>query len=95
VHLAHQIANGETHKLRGDADRVKVMELGYKALGIIQPSRVITQANATVVPLQGQTVFEVYKSKWLRDKEAAMADCLEDQYAKQLLPGKELKDKKL
>ena len=37
MHLAHQIANGETHKLRGDADRVKAMELGYKALGVIQP----------------------------------------------------------
>ena len=86
VHLAHQIANGETHKTRGDADRVKAIELGYKALGVIQSSRVIAQASATLVSPQGETVFEVYKSKWLRDKESAMAAHLEEQHGKRLVP---------
>ncbi len=92
VHLAHQIANGETHKLRGDADRVKAIAIGYKALGAIQPSRVVAQASTAVVPPQAQTVFEIYKSKWLLEKEAAMSAHLEEQYGKRLLPGKETKD---
>src|SRR5258706_6553389 len=48
VHLAHQIANGETHKLRGDADRVKAIEVGYRVLGIIESNRLVAQASATV-----------------------------------------------
>ena len=92
VHLAHQIANGETHKLRGDADRVKAMELGYKALGVIQPNRVVAHANAVVLPPQGQNMLDIYKSKWLREKEAAMAAYLEQQDGKRLLPGKEPQD---
>jgi len=82
VHLAHQIANGETHKTRGDADRVKAIEIGYQALGVIQSNRVVAQASATVVSPQGKTVFEIYKSKWLLDKEAAMAARLEEQSGK-------------
>jgi len=92
VHLAHQIANGETHKLRGDADRVKAMELGYKALGIIQSSRVVAQANAVLLPPQGQNMLDIYKSKWLREKEAAMAAYLEQQDGRRLLLGKEPQD---
>ena len=46
AHLAHQIANGETHKTRGDADRVKAIEIGYKALGVIQSNRAAAQASA-------------------------------------------------
>lgn len=68
---------------------MKAIEIGYKAMGAIQPNRVVAQASAMVAPPQGQTVFEIYKSKWLRDKEAAMSDYPEDQYAKKLLPGKE------
>jgi hypothetical protein len=82
VHLAHQIANGGTHKTRGDADRVKAIEIGYKALGVIQSNRVVAQASATVVSPQGQTVFEIYKSRWLLEKEAAMAARLEEQNGK-------------
>jgi hypothetical protein len=82
VHLAHQITNGATHKVRGDADRVKAMELGYKALGVIQSNRIVAQASATVVSPPGKTVFEIYKSKWLLDKEAAMAARLEKQNGK-------------
>jgi hypothetical protein len=82
VHLAHQIANGGTHKTRGDADRVKAIEIGYKTLGVIQSNRVVAQASATVVSPQGQTVFEIYKSRWLIEKEAAMAARLEGQNGK-------------
>jgi hypothetical protein len=60
------------------------MELGYKALGVIQSSRVVAQASAMVAPPQGQTVFEIYKSKWLREKEEAMSAYLEEQYGKKL-----------
>ena len=93
VHLAHQIANGATHKVRGDADRVKAMELGYKALGVIQPNRVVAQASAIAMPPQGQKVFEIYKSRWLIEKEAAMSAHLEEQYGKRLLPPSSPKDK--
>jgi hypothetical protein len=68
------------------------MELGYRAMGAIQPNRVVAQASAIVVPPQGQTVFEIYKAKWLLEKEAAMSAHLEEQYGKRLLPGKEPKD---
>ena len=76
LHLMHIIANGETHHTRGDADRVKGIEIGYKALGVIQPVRVV--ANAQAVALAGApkptTMYEVYKSRWLigeRRKDAA------------------------
>jgi hypothetical protein len=51
-------------------------------LGVIQSNRVVAQASATVVSPQGKTVFEIYKSKWLLDKEAAMAALLEEQNGK-------------
>jgi hypothetical protein len=82
VHLAHQIANGGTHKTRGDADRVKAIEIGYKALGVIQPNRVVAQAGAIAMPPQGQKMLHFYKSKWLLEKEAAMAARLEEQNGK-------------
>jgi hypothetical protein len=70
----HIIANGETHHTRGDADRVKGIEIGYKALGIIQPVRVV--ANVQPVALTGAPkptiMYEVYKSRWLLEKEEKM-----------------------
>jgi hypothetical protein len=49
-------------------------------------------ANAVVLPPQGQNMLDIYKSKWLREKEAAMAAYLEQQDGKRLLAGKEPQD---
>jgi hypothetical protein len=37
-------------------------------------------------------MLDIYKSKWLREKEAAMAAYLEQQDGRRLLPGKEPQD---
>jgi hypothetical protein len=38
------------------------------------------------MPRQGQKVFEIYKSRWLLEKEAAMPAHLEKQRGNRLLP---------
>ena len=81
--LMHLIANGETHQTRGDADIVKAIEIGYKAIGDIQPVRVVANAQAAapaVVP-KPATIYEVYKSQWLIEKEAKMRNEREKEMA--------------
>ena len=89
--LAHLIVNGETHAVRGDADKVKAIEVGYRTLGMIQPSQVVNQAVASTagtIPVQERTMRQVYKSKWLVDREAAMSTQLEQEYGP--IPHKEM-----
>lgn len=42
--------------MRGDADKVKAIEIGYKAIGDIQPTRIVANAQAgAAIGKQGQT----------------------------------------
>jgi hypothetical protein len=81
LNLMNVIANGETHLMRGDADKVKAIEIGYKAIGDIQPTRIVANAQAgAAVCGQGQTFLQVYKSAWLIKKEEEMARKCEQEY---------------
>jgi hypothetical protein len=72
------------HKFRGFADQVKMIEVGYKRLGLIDPPKIVNNNTAAVVGTDG-TMFQIYKSKWLREKEAKMAADLESEYASKQL----------
>ncbi len=67
------------HKFRGFADQVKMIEAGWKRLKLIDPPRIVNNATAGAVA-GGSTMAEIYKSQWLRDKEAKLAADLEAEY---------------
>ena len=69
----YRLVNMRTHHRSGDMAIVKMFEVGYKRTGDIQPVRITSQSQAGVVVAAGGTMREVYKAKWLRDKEAALA----------------------
>ena len=50
-----------------------MFEVGYKRTGDIQPARTTNQNQTGVVVAPGDTMEAICKSKWLRDKEAALA----------------------
>jgi hypothetical protein len=72
------------HKFRGFADQVKMIEAGWKRLKLIDPPRIVNNATACAVA-GGSTMAEIYKSKWLRDKEAKLAADLEAKHASKQL----------
>jgi len=88
LQLMHRIANGEAHQTRGDADRVKAIEIGYKAIGDIQPVRVVANAQAAVLAgaPKPTTMYEVYKSRWLMEKEEKMRQQCEKEMAEGKIP---------
>lgn len=67
-----RLVNMTTHDRIGDLAIVRMFEAGYKRTGDILPARVsVSQQQAqqqTGAP--PATAFQVYKSKWLREKEA-------------------------
>ena len=69
----YRLVNMRTHERVGDMPIVKMFEVGYKRTGDIQPVRITNQSHTGVVVAAGGTMREVYKAKWLRDKEAALA----------------------
>lgn len=80
------IVNGKTHFMRGDADRVKAIEVGYKAIGDIQPARVVANAQAgALAGVAKGTFLQVYEAQWLIDKKRRMAQQMEKKYAGALL----------
>jgi hypothetical protein len=72
--------NMKTHERSGDLAVVKMFEIGYRRTGDIQPSKVNNQTNLNVTP-KG-TMAEIYKAKWLRDKEAQLAAQFENEEAR-------------
>jgi hypothetical protein len=68
--------------MRGDSDRVKAIEVAYKRLGLIEPQKIINnnQANALAAAGNGATFYEVYKSRWLIEKEERMRQQLEKEH---------------
>jgi hypothetical protein len=67
----------------------RTLHTGYQRTGAIKPSTVTAMAAAASAAaangVSGGTMREVYKSKWLREKEAAMAAQLENEYRDNLL----------
>jgi hypothetical protein len=53
-------------------------------LRLIDPPKIVNNNTAAVVGTDG-TMFQIYKSKWLREKEAKMAADLESEYASKQL----------
>lgn len=69
-----RVASMQTpHKLRGFADKVQAIELGYRRMKAIQPkTSVSATATAGAVVVAGATMGAVYKSRWLLEKEEKM-----------------------
>jgi hypothetical protein len=67
----------------------RALHAGYQRTGAIKPSTVSAMATAAAAAasngVSGGTMRQVYKSKWLREKEAAMATDLENEYRDNLL----------
>jgi hypothetical protein len=72
-----------------DVAVVKALHSSWQRTGAIKPSTVSAMATAAAAAasngLSGGTMKEVYKSRWLREKEAAMAAELENEYRDNLL----------
>ena len=62
-----------------------MIEAGWKRLKLIDPPRIVNNVAAGAVATTGGTMAEIYKSKWLREKEAKMAAELEGEYASKQL----------
>lgn len=77
------LTDGQTHEVRGDADRVKAGEVMYKRLKMIDPPKQVINNSAGAQAAAGGTVYEVYKSNWLAQKEARMSQQLEQEYGNQ------------
>ena len=75
----------KTHPKVGDMPVVKLLEVGYKRTGDIQAVKVSNQASAGVAIAPGSTMKEIYKSQWLRDKEAQLAAECEKEYGDERL----------
>ena len=85
VNAARIMCVEKPHKFRGFADQVKMIEAGWKRLKLIDPPRIVNNVAAGAVATTGGTMAEIYKSKWLREKEAKMAAELEGEYASKQL----------
>jgi hypothetical protein len=68
---ARIICVNEPHKVRGFADQVRMIEAGWKRLKLIDTPKIINNASAGVIVSEQNSMTEMYKPKWLREKEAA------------------------
>ena len=83
-----RLVNMKTHPKVGDMPVVKLLEVGYKRTGDIQAVKINNQASAGVAIAPGRTMKEIYKSQWLRDKEAQLAaECEKEYGVERLLSG--------
>jgi hypothetical protein len=81
-----RLVNMKTHPKVGDMPVVKLLEVGYKRTGDIQAVKVSNQASAGVAIAPRSTMKEIYKSQWLRDKEAQLAAECEKRVRRQAPP---------
>lgn len=81
IHVAQRLAK---KKLK-DSVFVGLAEVAYKSIDRIRPARIVASATAgAALGLQspaGSSMFQVYKSKWLREKEAEMAQRVQGELA--------------
>ena len=75
-----RLVNMKTHPNVGDMPVVKMFEVGYKQTGDIQPAKISNQASAGVVIAHGGTMKQMYKARWLVEKEAQLAAEFESEY---------------
>jgi hypothetical protein len=80
--LCEMAVNGEGEKKRG---RIRSCSVLLQSHGLIDAPGPKAYAGANAV-IQGGTVEEIYKSQWLRDKEAALAK----QFEAEITPAKQL-----
>lgn len=60
----------------------KMFEVGYKVTGDIQPPKIVqNQQQGQGVSLAGANAFEVYESKWLRERKHNMSKLLEEKHS--------------
>jgi hypothetical protein len=79
------LVNMMTHPKQGDLALVKMLEIGYKRTGAIQPARnqFNNQNNNASGAVAGRTYYEVFKSAWLIEKEREMARRAEQEWAEE------------
>lgn len=88
--LAELIAEDRVHKYRGYEHRFKAIEIGYKRMkagAYDHAPSAVTQNNLINGNVVKGTMAEVYKSKWLRDKEQKLREQLEAGDGKTITPG--------
>lgn len=78
-----QVAQRLTKKKMSDHNFVNLAEVAYKSIDRIKPARtVVSQTAAAAMGLSsanGSSMYQVYKSKWLREKEAEMSQRAESE----------------
>jgi hypothetical protein len=70
----HRLRKLRTHKYRGDEAIVKLIEIGFRSTGAIQPVRVSTSVSATAAVQNQQGLVDIYKPLWLREREAQLLE---------------------
>lgn len=65
----HRMRTMVTHEVRGDADVVKALEVGFKAIGSIQPQQTINNATAGSSATASAGIFakRLYLPDWRRE----------------------------
>ena len=76
AYLMDVIRHGGDHPTRGQADRLNAIALGLKKLHLIGSPQ--QTASPSDLP-EGGFMRDMYKAKWLRDKEAALAKEFEEE----------------
>lgn len=85
-----KVLRNVTDKKKVDPFKVgKLFEVGYKAVGAIQPTQVNNQANAQAAAAllpNGQQAMDVYEAKWLTRRKMKWDEQLEAKHAQPQLP---------
>jgi hypothetical protein len=66
----YRMRTAQTHEKIGDIAIAKMLEVGFKSTGAIQPAKVSATANASAQAEAG--VVDIYKPLWLRESEAQL-----------------------
>lgn len=65
----HQLGRVKTHPIRGDEEIVKLLDMGFKSTGEIQPVKHVTQAIAGAQATSGPYAKRLYLPDWRRDRQ--------------------------
>lgn len=69
----HRLRTLKTHKYRGDESIVKLIDIGFRSTGAIQPNKTVNNASATAVA-QSDGIVDIYKPLWLRERESELLE---------------------
>jgi hypothetical protein len=77
AHLVDVIRNGGGHPRRGEADRLKGIEIGLKMRNLIgSPDHMIAQSNPS-----GATTKMMYRSKWIIERDERLKKECDEEFA--------------